>query len=145
MSRVVLLALVALAAVPAAALAAARPGSYSGTSTGKYIQVGQAAEPTDTGRVTFSVRRNKVRNFRLRGQRMQCGPAPEVPVTIETIRLNSAGKGSAIYRDPAVGPLRVTITVTSTGRASGTIRRPRSAVGLCDPDYPVRFTARRRT
>lgn len=143
MSRPVVLALVSLAAVPAVALAAAKPGTYSGTSSGKYIQVGSATEPTDKGKVTFTVRSSKVLNFRLRGQRMNCGPAPEVPVTVKTIRLNSSGKGSATYKDPNVGTLKVTITVKSTGKASGTIRRPASAVGLCDPDYPVLFTAKR--
>jgi hypothetical protein len=143
MNRLLLLALISFAAVPAVALAAAKPGSYSGTSSGKYIQVGSAEEPTDKGKVTFTVRSNKVLNFRLRGQRMNCGPAPEVPVTVKTIRLNSSGKGSAIYKDPNVGTLKVSITVTSTGKASGTIRRPASATGLCDPDYPVRFTAKR--
>ena len=143
MRHPLLLGLVALAAVPAVALAAAKPGSYSGTSSGKYVQVGSATEPTDKGKVTFTVRSGKVVNFRLRGQRMQCGPAPEVPVAVKTIRLSSSGKGSALYRDPNVGTLKVSISVTSAGRASGTIRRPPSATGLCDPDYPVRFTARR--
>jgi hypothetical protein len=143
MNRLLLLAFISLASIPAIALAAAKPGSYSGTSSGKYIQVGSATEPTDKGKVTFTVRSSKVLNFRLRGQRMNCGPAPEVPVTVKTIKLNSSGKGSATYKDPNVGSLKVSITVTSTGKASGTIRRPASAVGLCDPDYPVRFTAKR--
>ena len=143
MKRTLLLALLVVAAVPSLALAAAKPGSYSGTSSGKYIQIGQATEPTDKGKVTFTVRSNRVLNFKLRGQKMQCGPAPEVPVTVKTIKLNSSGKGSAVYQDPNVGALKVTITVTSTGKASGTVRRPPAAVGLCDPDYPVRFTAKR--
>jgi hypothetical protein len=42
-----------------------------------------------------------------------------------------------------VGQLNVSITVRSNGTASGTIRRPASATGLCNPDYPVRFTAKR--
>lgn len=143
MRHLTTLAALALAGLPATALASAKPGSYKGTSSGRYIQVGQAEEPTDRGRVTFKVRRNRVLDFRLRGQLMQCGPPNEVPVTVDRIRLDSSGKGSATYRDPNVGPLKVTIKVTSTGRASGTIRRPASAPGLCDPDYPVRFTARR--
>jgi hypothetical protein len=143
MPRLLLLALISLASLPAVALAAAKSGSYSGTSKAKYVQVGSATEPTDTGKVTFTVRSNKVLNFRLRGQRMNCGPGPIVPVTVKTIKLNSSGKGSALYKDPNVGRLKVSITVTSTGRASGTIRRPPSATGLCDPDYPVRFTAKR--
>ena len=40
--------------------------------------------------------------------------------------------------------LKVTITVTSAGKASGSVRKPPSATGLCNPDYPVRFTAKRR-
>ncbi len=143
MHRVAILTVVSLAALPAVAVAAAKPGSYSGTSSAKYVQVGSATEPTDKGKVTFTVRSNKVLNFRMRGQQMNCGPGPVVPVTVKTIRLNSAGKGSALYKDPNVGTLKVSITVTSRGRASGTVRRPPSAVGLCNPDYPARFTARR--
>jgi hypothetical protein len=143
MNRLLVLALVALAAAPAVALAAPRPGSYSGTSSGKYIQVGQTTEPTDKGKVTFTVRSNKVLNLRLREQLIQCGPPAEVPLTVKTITLNSSGKGTAIYRNPNVGQLNVSITVRSDGTASGTIRRPASATGLCNPDYPVRFTAKR--
>jgi hypothetical protein len=29
-------------------------------------------------------------------------------------------------------------------KRKGTIRKPPSATGLCDSDYPVRFTAKRR-
>ena len=142
MHRILGIAVVALAIVPAVALAAAKPGSYSGTSSGKYVQVGSATEPTDKGKVTFTVRSSKVLNFKLRGQIMKCGPGAEVPVTVKTIKLSAAGKGSATYNDPNVGPLKVTITVTSAGKASGTIRKPASGAGLCDPAYPVRFTAR---
>jgi len=142
--RFLLVSFLTLAAFPAVAFAAAKPGTYSGTSTGKYIQVGQAEEPTDRGKVSFTVRSSKVLNFKVRGQKMQCGPAPEVPVTVKTIRLNSRGKGSATYKDSTFGTLKVTITVTSAGKASGTVRKPPSATGLCDPDYPVRFTAKRR-
>ncbi len=143
MNRIALLSLLSLAALPALALAAAKPGTYKGTSSGKYIQVGSATEPTDKGKVTFTVRSGKVLNFKLRGQRMNCGPGPIVDVTVKSIRLSSSGKGSATYKDPSVGSLKVSITVTSRGRASGTIRRPSSATGLCDPDYPVKFTAKR--
>jgi hypothetical protein len=143
MLRLLFLALILLASSPAVALAVAKPGSYSGTSSAKYVQVGSATEPTDTGKVTFRVRNNKVLDFRLRNQQMNCGPGPVVPVAVETIKLNSLGKGSALYKDPNVGTLKVSIKVTSTGRASGTIRRPASAIGLCNPDYPVGFTAKR--
>jgi hypothetical protein len=143
MQRTLLAALLALAAIPAVAFAAAKPGTYSGVSSAKYVQVGSAEEPTDKGKVTFTVRSSKVLNFRMKGQQMNCGPAPVVPVYVKTIRLSSRGKGSALYKDPNVGTLKVSITVTSTGKASGTIRRPPSAVGLCNPDYPARFTAKR--
>jgi hypothetical protein len=93
--------------------------------------------------VTFTVRSNKVLNLRLREQLIQCGPPAEVRLTVKTITLNSSGKGTATYRDPNVGQLNVSITVRSNGTASGTIRRPASATGLCNPDYPVRFTAKR--
>ena len=143
MNRLVLSSALLIIAVPAVAHAAAKPGSYSGTSSGKYVQVGSATEPTDKGKVTFTARADKVLNFRLRGQLMKCGSAAEVPVTVKTIKLSASGKGTATYKDPNIGPLRITITVTSTGKASGTIRRPSAAPGLCDPDYPVRFTAKR--
>ena len=131
-------------AVPAAALGAAKSGTYSGTSKGKYIQVGQVTEPTDRGKVSFTVRRGKVVNFKVRKQLFQCGPPNEIPVTVKTIKLNSKGKGSANYKDPNVGTLKITITVTSAGKAKGTVRKPPSATGLCNSDYPVRFTAKRR-
>lgn len=92
------MSLLALAAVPAAAFAAAKHGTYSGTSSGKYIQVGQAEEPTDRGRVSFGVK----------------------------------------------STLRLTIKVTSAGKATGTVHRPASVMGLCSTDHPVRFSAKRR-
>jgi len=144
MHRFLLASILALAAIPGVAFAAAKPGTYSGTSSGRYIQVGQAQEPTDHGKVSFKVRSNKVRNFKVTGQLFQCGPPNEIPVTVKTIRLSSKGKGSANYKDPSIGTLKVTITVTSAGKAKGTIRKPSSATGLCDSDYPVRFTAKRR-
>jgi hypothetical protein len=144
MHRFLLAFLLALVAIPAVAFAAAKPGTYSGTSSGKYIQVGQAEEPTDRGKVSFTVRNGKVLNFKVKGQLFQCGPPNEIPVTVKTITLNSKGKGSANYKDPAVGTLKVTITVTSARKASGTVRKSPSAAGLCSSDYPVRFTAKRR-
>ena len=144
MHRLLLPCLLALVAIPAVALAAAKSGTYSGTSSGKYIQVGQADEPTDRGKVSFTVKSSKVRNFKVTGQLFQCGPPAEVRLTVKTIRLNSKGKGSANYKDPSVGTLKVTITVTSAGKAKGTIRKPPSTTGLCNSDYPVRFTAKRR-
>ena len=142
-SIVLIASLLALAAIPAVAFAAAKPGTYKGTSSGKYIQVGQAEEPTDRGKVSFTVRSSKVLNFKVKGQLFQCGPPNVIPVTVKTIKLNSKGKGSANYKDPSIGTLKVTITVTSAGKAKGTIRKPPSATGLCNSDYPVRFTAKR--
>ena len=144
MHRFLLASILAFAAIPAVAFAAAKPGTYSGTSSGKYIQVGQAEEPTDRGKVSFTVRSSKVRNIKVKGQLFQCGPPAEILMTVKTIRLNSKGKGSASYKDPNIGTLKVTITVTSAGKAKGTIRKPPSATGLCNSDYPVRFTAKRR-
>ena len=144
MHRFLLATLLALAAIPTVAFAAAKPGTYAGTSSGKYIQVGQAEEPTDHGKVSFTVRSSKVVNFKVRKQLFQCGPPNGIPVTVKTIKLNSKGKGSANYKDPNVGTLKVTITVTSAGKAKGTISKPQSATGLCNSDYPVRFTAKRR-
>ena len=141
--RFLLASLLALVAIPAVAFGAAKPGTYSGTSKGKYIQVGQAEEPTDRGKVSFTVKSSKVLNFKVRKQLFQCGPPAEVPVTVKTIKLNSKGKGSANYKDPSIGTLKVTITVTSAGKAKGTVRKPPSATGLCDSDFPVRFTAKR--
>ena len=141
--RFLLACLLALVAVPAVAFAAAKPGTYSGTTSGKYIQVGQADEPTDRGKVSFTVKSSRVLNFKVRKQLFQCGPPAEVPVTVKTIKLNSRGKGSASYKDPNVGTLKVTITVTSAGKAKGTVRKPPSATGLCNSDFPVRFTAKR--
>jgi hypothetical protein len=141
--RFLLACLLSLVAIPAVAIAAAKPGTYSGTTSGKYIQVGQAEEPTDRGKVSFTVKSSKVRNFKVRGQLFQCGPPAEVKLTVKTIKLNSKGKGSASYKDPSIGTLKVTITVTSAGKAKGTVRKPPSAIGLCNSDYPVRFTAKR--
>jgi hypothetical protein len=144
MRRFLIASLLALAAIPAVAFAAAKPGTYSGTSTGKYIQVGQAEEPTDHGKVSFTVRSSKVLNFKVSKQLFQCGPPNNIPVTVKSIRLNSKGKGSANFKDPSIGTLKVTITVTSAGKAKGTVRKPPSATGLCNSDYPVSFTAKRR-
>ena len=140
MHRFLLAFLLALAAIPAVAFAAAKPGTYAGTTSGKYIQVGQAEEPTDRGKVSFTVQSSKVLNFKVKGQLFQCGPPSEIPVTVKTIRLNSKGKGSANYQNPAVGAFKVTITVTSAGKASGTVR----GTGLCSSDFPVSFSAKRR-
>jgi len=138
------LAIAAFAAVPATASAATQPGLYSGVTSGKYIQVGQAEEPTDKGKVTFKVRSGKVRDFRVREQLFHCGMAAELRITVPTIALSAAGKGAATIKIDSVGTLKISIKVTAKGKASGTIVRPASAIGLCNPDYPVRFTAKKR-
>jgi hypothetical protein len=143
MNRLFVLATLSLAAVPATAHAAAKPGSYSGTTSGKYVQVGQAEEPTDKGKVTFKVRSGKVLDFKVRGQLFQCGPPAELLVTVKTIKLSASGKGKATFEDPNVGKLAVSITVSAKGKATGTVKAA-PAAGLCNPDYPVRFTAKRR-
>jgi len=143
MKGLIALALAASIALPAVAQAAAKSGSYSGTSSGKYVQVGQATEPTDKGKVTFSVKSNKVQNLKLRGQLFQCGPPAEIPVTVKAISLNSRGKGSASFKDPAIGTLKVSITVSSKGTASGSVKAA-SGASLCNPDYPVKFSAKRK-
>jgi hypothetical protein len=140
MHRFLLALLLALAAFPAVAFAAAKPGTYSGKTSGKYIQVGQAEEPTDHGNVSFTVKSGKVLNFKIRKQLFQCGPPSEIPVTVKTIKLSSKGKGSATYKNPAVGTFKLTITVTKAGKASGTVR----GQGLCSSDFPVSFSAKRR-
>ncbi|MCU0254922.1 MAG: hypothetical protein MUE47_10350 [Acidobacteria bacterium] len=139
MRRVIALSCALAAAAPGVAHGAAKPGAYKGTSKGRYVQVGQAKEPTDTGRVSFRVSANKVSDLRLRGQLVQCGPPNEIPVTVRSIRLNAQGKGTGRYDDPDVGRFDVTITVTSTGRATGRI----VGRGLCSSQYPVTFSARR--
>jgi hypothetical protein len=145
MKGLIALALISTAAVPAAAHAAAKAGSYSGTTSGKYIQVGGATEPTDKGKVTFSVKGSKVENFKVRGQLFNCGlPPAQLELTVKTIKLNASGKGSATHKDQLVGSLKVSISVSSKGSASGTIVRPKSAAGLCNPESPVKFTAKRK-
>jgi len=143
MKGLIALALVSLIALPGVAHAAAKAGSYSGTSSGKYVQVGQATEPTDKGKVSFTVKSGKVQSFKLRGQLVQCGPPTELPVTVKSIKLNSSGKGNATYMNPAVGSLKVSITVSSKGTASGTVKAV-SGSSLCNPDYPVKFTAKKK-
>ena len=144
MKRTIVVAVALVTTIPAVAFAAAKPGTYSGVSSAKYIQVGQAEEPTDKGKVTFSVKSSKVLNFKMRDQLMNCGSGTMVDVTIKSIKLNSSGKGSKTYQNPYFGTLKVTITVTSKGTAKGTVAKPASAAGLCNSDYPAKFTAKRK-
>lgn len=138
--RVILCSLVSLVLVPAVALAAAKPGSYSGVSNASIFEYGDTEPRTDKGKVTFTVRSDKVLNFRVTGQRFMCGTGhQEVPITVRTIKLNSSGKGTATYNNPDVGAFTVAITVTSGGKASGTLK----PTGLCQREYPGRFTAKR--
>lgn len=139
MNRLLICSLVSLAALPAVALAAAKPGSYSGVSSGSIPPAyGSETPRTDKGKVTFTVRSNKVVNLRLKAQKFTCGGQPnDIPITVETIKLNASGKGSATFTHPVMGPFKITITVTSGGKASGKI----SPRGLCDST--VKFTAKR--
>src|SRR3954470_12951735 len=121
MKRTIAVALLLVTTITAVAFAAAKAGSYSGVSSAKYVQVGAAEEPTDKGKVTFTVKSNKVLNFKMRGELMNCGPGTIVDVTVKSIKLNSSGKGSATYQHPKLGPLKVSITVTSKGTAKGTV------------------------
>jgi hypothetical protein len=129
-------------ALSASALAAAKTGSYSGTSSNKEIYLYGDIEPrTDKGKVTFSVKSSpkRVVNFKLKDQQFMCGPGPHVvPVTVAKMKLNSSGRGKGTYKDPNVGEFKVAIKVTSTGRASGTI----TPVGLCSG--VAKFSAKRR-
>jgi hypothetical protein len=137
----VLCTLVCLVLVPTAALAAAKAGSYRGvTSASVFSDPGQTAPRTEKGKVTFTVRSNKVVSFSVKGQHLSCGHGTQViPIAVRTIKLSSAGKGKATYTDPAVGPFQIAITVSSTGKASGKIQ----PMGLCNHEYPIRFSAKR--
>jgi opacity protein-like surface antigen len=144
MKKTLILALLALAALPAVASAAAKPGSYAGTSSSS-VNVYGGGTKVDKGKVTFTVKNNKVSAFKLKGQEMQCNAgAAEFPLKVPTIKLNSKGKGSVTYNDPMVGSMKVTITVTSKGTATGTLKNPSMSTGMCQPDHPVKFTAKTR-
>jgi hypothetical protein len=135
-------ALVASAAVPAVADAAAPNGSYKGVSTGKVWDRATMGDVVDKGAVSFSVRSNAVRSFKLTGQKFMCGGQPvEVKVSIAKIKLNSAGRGKATFDAEAVGEFKIAITVRGTGRATGTV----IPTQLCDGEnYPAKFSAKRR-
>jgi hypothetical protein len=77
----------------------------------------------------------------VRKQLFQCGPPNNIPVTVKTIKLNSKGKGSANYKDPSIGTLKVTITVTSAGKASGTVASRHRPRGYATPT--IRSDSRR--
>lgn len=126
-------------AVAVTAHAAAKTGSYSGTSVNKEIYLYGDVEPrTDKGKVTFSVKAGNALKFKLSGQKIMCGSQPvAIPVTVGKMKLNSSGAGKGTYTDPNVGAFKVAIKVTSTGRASGTI----TPVNLCTGK--VTFTAKR--
>ena len=144
MKKTLGLALIALVAFPALAFAAAKPGSYAGTSS-STVDVYGGGTKVDKGKVTFTVKNNKVSKLKLSGQEMQCNAgAAEFPLSAPVIKLNSKGKGSVTYKDQMVGSLKITITVTSTGTASGTIKNPSMSTGLCRPDRPVKFTAKKK-
>lgn len=136
--------MLALAAVPAvvftASASAAQPGSYSGTSVNKEIYLYGDVEPrTDKGKVTFKVKSNAVRSFKLTTQQIMCGATTaEVPIAVPRIKLDSAGKGKGTYANPDVGAFEVKIRVRDNGKASGTI----TPKGLCSGS--VTFSAKRK-
>lgn len=138
--RSLALAVLTTLACSAAALAAAKAGSYAGTSSnGTIYRYGDTEPRTDKGKVTFSVKSNAVLKLKLAGQEIMCGSGPHViPVAVAKIKLNSAGRGKGTYTDPNVGSFKVAITVTSAGKASGSI----TPTGLCEG--VTKFTAKRR-
>ena len=104
----------------------------------EIYRYGDLEPQTDKGKVTFSVKSNVVLKFKVAGQEFMCGSGPQlIPVYVAKIKLNSTGSGKGTYTNPAVGPFKVAIKVTSTGRASGSI----TPTGLCNG--VVKFTARR--
>jgi hypothetical protein len=128
--------ILAVAAVPAVVLsisasvaAAAVPGSYSGTSVNKEIyRYGDVDPRTEKGKVTFAVKSNVVKNFKLKSQQIMCGASPaEVAVAIPKMKLNASGRGKGTYTNSDVGAFEVKITVRDNGKASGTI----TPTGLC--------------
>ena len=140
LKRSLALAVVPALALSASAVAAAKPGSYSGSSSNKEIYLYGDIEPrTDKGKVTFSVKSGKVTKLKVKGQQFMCGSGPHViAVSVPKIKLNSKGKGKGTYTDPNVGAFKVAIKVSEKGRASGTI----TPSGLCRGS--VKFSAKRR-
>ena len=142
--HVMITRMLALVAVPAlvltASASAADPGSYSGTSVNKEIYLYGDVEPrTDKGKVTFKVKSNAVKDFKLKTQQVMCGATTaEIPVAVPKIRLNSSGTGKGTYTNPNVGAFEVKITVRDNGKASGTI----TPTGLCRGK--VTFSAKRQ-
>ena len=136
--------LLALVAIPAVAFGAAKPGTYKGTSSGKYIQVGQAEEPTH--RREGVLHREEQQGAELQGEEAvgPTRPAGRGPGNHQDDQAELQGEGLGQLQGPRVfGTLKVTITVTSAGKAKGIVRKPPSATGLCDSDFPVRFNAKR--
>ena len=137
-SRTLALAAV-LTLVLSASASAAKTGPYSGASVNKEIYYYGDIEPrTDKGTVTFKVKSNAVKKFKLKSQMIMCGATTaNVPVSVAKIELNDAGKGKATYTDPIVGAFTVKIRVRDNGKASGSI----TPTGLCRGK--VTFSAKR--
>jgi hypothetical protein len=134
----------ALAAVSAlvlsASASAAEPGSYGGTSVNEEIYLYGDIEPrTDEGKVTFKVKSNAVKKFKLKTQQFMCGATTaEVRVSVARIELNGKGKGKGTFSDPSVGEFEVKIKVRDNGKASGSI----TPTGLCSGK--VTFSAKKK-
>ena len=125
--------------VPATALAAAKAGSYAGTSSVKIpIVMGtQEGTRTDKGKVAFKVAGAKVTGFKVTGQQAFCGgQSPEIDVKIASMKLSATGAATGNATDPNVGPIKVKLKVTAAGKATGTI----TYAGLCRSTAP--FTAK---
>ena len=70
-----------------------------------------------------------MKSFSIKGQKLMCGGQPlEADVTIASIALNSKGSGTGTKTVQGLGPMKVTITVTAKGAASGTLK---SAGNIC--------------
>jgi hypothetical protein len=137
-SRALVLAAIPVVLLVASASAAQR-GSYSGTSVNKEIFLYGDVDPrTDKGKVTFKVRANAAKEFKLTAQQFMCGATTaEIPVKVAKITLNATGQGKGTYTDPSTGVFEVKLKVRDNGRASGTI----TPKGLCRGK--VTFTAKR--
>ncbi len=115
--------------VLSASASAAKPGPYSGASVNKEIYYYGDIEPrTDKGTVTFKVKSNAVKKFKLKGQEIMCGATYfEGPGLGGEDRARLRRQGQETYTNPNLGQFEVKIKVSGNGKASGTI----TPTGLC--------------